>query len=136
MGISFAHSGNESSAGDRARADGRHGWTWSERRVHRLPSRVPGSSRHGFDFEEFTEEEIKAGEKIKKVWDSIKEDKVLAQESRIFIDEHPLFESICIASGITPIEGRKKFYKRVNDKINKKIEKRKKTRGKKKNKES
>lgn len=80
--------------------------------------------------------EIKIAEKIKKLWDSIKEDKKLAQESRLFVDEHQLFEAICIASGISPIEGRKKFYKRVKDKIDRKVEKRKKTRGKKKDKKS
>jgi hypothetical protein len=67
--------------------------------------------------------EIKAAEKIKKIWDSIKPDKKLAQESREFIDSHPLFESMCVASGITPKEGRKKFYKRVNDKLSKRTKK-------------
>lgn len=63
--------------------------------------------------------EINVAKKIKKLWDSIKEYKQLAQESREFVDEHPLFEAMCIASGITPKEGRKKFYRRVNEKIEK-----------------
>jgi hypothetical protein len=67
--------------------------------------------------------EIKVAEKIKKLWNSIKEYKELAQESREFIDTHPLFESICVASGITPKEGRKKFYKRVNEKLAKRTKK-------------
>ncbi len=78
--------------------------------------------------------EIRAQEKIKKVLNRLKEHKESAQESRIFIDEHPLFAAICTASGITPEKGRRYFYKRVEKKIKKRIEKRKKKNGKNKSK--
>jgi hypothetical protein len=68
-------------------------------------------------------------EKIKKLWNSIKEQKKLAQESREFIDRSPLFASICIASGISPEKGRKKFYDRVTDTIERKIKRRKERHG-------
>jgi hypothetical protein len=73
--------------------------------------------------------EIKIAEKIKELWSGIKEFKQLAQESRIFIDQHPLFSAICAASGITPEKGRKLFYKRVENKIARKIQKRKQNNG-------
>jgi hypothetical protein len=69
--------------------------------------------------------EERIAEKIKKLWNSIKEQKKLAEESRIFIDTSPLFASLCQASGISPETGRKKFYNRVNDTIDRKLKKRK-----------
>jgi len=69
--------------------------------------------------------EDRIAQKIKKLWQSIKEQKKLAQEAREFIDKSPLFASICMASGISPELGRKKFYNRVNETIDRKIKKRK-----------
>lgn len=80
----------------------------------------------------FMIKEVKIQEKIKKILASIKEERTLAQESRMFIDEHPLFEAVCVASGITPLEGRKKFYSRVEAKFERKAIKRKKSHGTKK----
>lgn len=78
--------------------------------------------------------EVKAAHKIEKIWNAIKEDKELAQESRQFVDEHPLFSSMCLASGITPEQGRRKFYKRVNDTLKRKMSKLKKRHAKEKKK--
>ncbi len=78
--------------------------------------------------------EAKIGEKIKKLVDSIRKDKILAQESREFIDTSKLFETICMASGITPSSGRRKFYKRVSNTIDRKLERRKELYAKRKNK--
>lgn len=61
--------------------------------------------------------ELKVAKKIQKIWDTIKDYKELAQESRIFIDDHPLFAAMSIASGISPDKGRKLFYKRIEDKL-------------------
>ena len=69
-------------------------------------------------------------EKIKKLWNSIKDDKKLAQEAREFVDKSKLFALICQASGISPETGRKKFYSRVNDTIDRKLKKRKEKHGK------
>lgn len=69
--------------------------------------------------------EARVVEKIKKLWDSIKDQKKLAEESRQFIDTSPLFASICQASGISPELGRKKFFARVNDTIERKLKRRK-----------
>lgn len=80
-----------------------------------------------FQIIQYRLKEARIAEKIKKLWDSIKKDKRLAQEARQFIDTHPLFASICTASGITPDSGRKKFYKRVNDTIERKLQRRRRT---------
>jgi hypothetical protein len=69
--------------------------------------------------------EDRIAQKIKKLWESIKEQKKLAQEAREFIDKSPLFASICMASGISPELGRKKFYNRVNETIERKLKRRK-----------
>jgi hypothetical protein len=68
--------------------------------------------------------EYRIGRKVKKLYDSIKEDRRIAQEASKFIDNHPLFAAICQASGISPLAGKRKFYKRVEDTINRKIQKR------------
>jgi len=69
--------------------------------------------------------EARIAEKIKKLWNSIKDQKRLAQEAREFVDRSPLFASICMASGISPEAGRRKFYSRVNDTIDRKLKRRK-----------
>lgn len=77
------------------------------------------------DIINFKLKEEKINIKIKKLWDGIKDYKSLAKESQYFIDFHPLFEQMCIASGITPDEGRKKFYKRLDEKLDRKLNKKK-----------
>lgn len=69
--------------------------------------------------------EIRIAEKIKKLMNSLKPYKQLAQESREFIDTSPLFALICQSSGISPELGRKKFYSRVNETIERKAKRRK-----------
>ena len=70
-------------------------------------------------------QEARIAEKIKKLWEGTKEQKKLTDECVQFIDKSPLFAAMCIASGITPEIGRKKFYMRVNDTIERKLKKRK-----------
>lgn len=70
--------------------------------------------------------EVRAKDKIEKIWNKLKPFKEEAQSARIFIDEHPLFEAMCAASGITLKKGQTLFYKRVEEKIKRKLDKRKK----------
>lgn len=70
------------------------------------------------------EERVK--EKIEKIWNDLKPFKGEAQSARIFVDEHPLFEAMCLASGITVRKGQMLFYKRVEAKIKRKLDRRKK----------
>ncbi len=69
--------------------------------------------------------EERAKEKIEKIWNELKPYKQEAQTARIFIDEHPLFEAICSASGVTHRKGQALFFARVDAKVKRKLAKRK-----------
>ena len=76
------------------------------------------------DIVKYRMKEERAKEKIEKIWTELRQYKSEAQASRIFVDQHPLFTSMCDASGITVRSGREMFYSRVEDKIQRQLDRR------------